>query len=130
MNVLRLKLAFLLILLAGCYQIQNSEKSLPTTPKPFVFKITKVVDKLTGEPIKTNSLTVTIKKGDEDPIEYETNDISEYRIEIPIGAEASVIVEAPGYHFWNLILRPNMSKYMEGPVELVPVDSNETTNGV
>jgi len=39
--------------------------SIPvTTPKPFVFKITEVVDKLTGDPVRTNNLTIRIGRED------------------------------------------------------------------
>ncbi len=88
------------------------------------------MDKLTGEPVSTNYLKVTIKTGEEDPIEYEANNIGEYRMEIPVDAEADVLVEAPGYNKWEVILRPKASKYMEGPVELVPVDSLDKMNGL
>jgi len=118
----------LLILLIGCNPVQATQTPV-TTPKPFVFKITKVVDKLTGEPIKTNYLTITIETGENDPIEYQANNIEDYRVEIPVGAEAIVLVEAPGYKDWDLVLRSNASKYMEGPVELIPVDSPGTING-
>src|SRR5574341_728395 len=124
-----LSLASLLVLLSGCSPVQATPTPV-ATPKPFVFKITKVVDKLTGEPIRTNYLKVTIETGEEDPIEYEANNIREYRVEIPVGAKADMLVEAPGYHKWELILRPKASKYLEGPVELVPVDSPNEVNGL
>ncbi len=119
----------LLVLLTNCSPVQATQTPV-TTPKPFVFKIAKVVDKLTGEPISTNYLKVTIETGEEDPIEYEANNIGEYRIEIPVGSEADMLVEAPGYNKWEVILRPKASKYMEGPVELVPVDSLDKMNGL
>ena len=117
------------MLLTSCNPVQATPTPV-TTPKPFVFKITKVVDKLTGEPISTNYLKVTIVTGEDDPIEYEANNVGEYRVEIPVGAKADMLVEAPGYHKWELILRPKASKYMEGPVELVPVDSTDKLNGL
>jgi hypothetical protein len=119
----------LLVLFTSCNPIQATSDPV-ITQKPFVFKITKVVDKLTGEPIRTNYLKVTIETGEEDPIEYEANNVGGYRVEIPVGAKAVMLVEAPGYNKWELILRPKASKYMEGPVELVPVDSPDEMNGL
>jgi len=92
-----LMVTVLLVLLTSCNPVPATTDPV-TTPRPFVFKITKVVDKLTGKPISTNYLKVTIETGEEDPIEYEANNIGEYRVEIPVGAEASVLVEAPGYN--------------------------------
>jgi hypothetical protein len=119
----------LLVLLLGCRPIQATIDP-EATPIPFIFKITKVVDKLTGEPITTNYLMVTVKKGEKDTVNYEATNIEGYRIEIPVDTEAHVVVEAPGYHRWELVFRPKASKYMEGPVELVPIDSSDEINGI
>ena len=104
--------------------------TLSTLTKPFVFKVTKVVDKLTGKPLAMNNFRATIEVGSDTPIEYTAENISEYRLEIPVGAEAYVLVKAPGYTDWELVLRPKADKYMEGPIEMLPLDSPETESGL
>jgi len=39
-------------------------------------------------------------------------------------------VEATGYHDWEMVVRPNAAKYLDGPVQLILVDSTEKMNGL
>ena len=88
------------------------------------------MDKLTGDPVRTNNLIIRIVREDEPIIEFFADNIGEYRVEIPVGAEAELLVEATGYHDWELVVRPKAAKYLEGPVEPIPVDSTKKMNGL
>jgi hypothetical protein len=58
-----LQVMALVVRLMSYIPIQTT--SIPvTTPKPLVFKITEVVDKLTGDPVRTNNLTIRIGRED------------------------------------------------------------------
>lgn len=39
-------------------------------------------------------------------------------------------MEATGNHDWEMVVRPKAAKYLDGPVQLILVDSTEKMNGL
>jgi TATA-binding protein-associated factor Taf7 len=112
-NVLTILL--LVLLFASC----SPNTNLPTSDHA-VFQITKVVDKLTGEPIPKNKIWIEIEQQEGETLEFSDENIRDHRIEVPVGAIVFVRVEAPGYVDWELVVRFKAPKYMETPVEMRP----------
>ena len=112
-------LALLIILLVSCAPSPKDEPDLA------VYKITEIVDKDTGLPIKTNSLLITVEQEGKPEQLYTDQNITEYRIELPVGAAVRILVEAPGYEDWELVVRFKQAKYMEGPVEMTSIAGDQ-----
>lgn len=53
-------------------------------------------------------------------MEFTDPNISDFRIEIPV-AEAYLLVEAPGYDDWEMVVGMKGRAYEDVTVELVPV---------
>ncbi len=108
-------ISVIVLLLTSCSPL------LSATCQSYLIQITSVVDHITGEPVRTNTIWVTIEKGGDDMVEFTDNNIIDFRIKIPFGDEAYILVEAPGYEDWERVVEAKGRVYEEVIVELVPV---------
>lgn len=74
-----------------------SPNTNPPTSDHTVFQITKVVDKLTGQPIPINKIWIEFERKDGETLELSDENIEDHRIEVPVGASIYIMLEAPGY---------------------------------
>lgn len=108
------------LLLSACFSVLPIKvKQGPTTS---YYRITEVIDQVTGQKIENNALFITVERPEQDTLQFHSTNISEYNIELPIGTRVLLLIEAPGYKDWEVEFIIKADETFEGPIQMEPIE--------